>query len=152
MLARHLDARTVVVYTTVAYATIKNERSLPICSGLNSDLSALSADARGAGPSDGGLGDADNKAWRRTGKGHESNARRDTRDGPPLSGRQNPAVVFARRWQGGRFVLDCKDVAEATSVMEALPLAKERLVNLEFTALTPLTPLRLLLDGQPGRP
>ena len=50
------------------------------------------------------------------------------------------------------FVLDCKDVAEATSVMEALPLAKERLVNLEFTALTPLTPLRLLLDGQPGRP
>jgi len=28
--------------------------------------------------------------------------------------------------------------------MEALPLAKEQLVNLEFTALTPLTPLRLL--------
>jgi hypothetical protein len=54
--------------------------------------------------------------------------------------------------KGVVFVLDCKDVAEATSVMEALPLAKERLVNLEFTALTPLTPLRLLLDGQPGRP
>ena len=54
--------------------------------------------------------------------------------------------------RGVVFVLDCKDVAEATSVMEALPLAKERLVNLEFTALTPLTPLRLLLDGQPGRP
>ena len=53
MLARHLDAGTVVVYTTVAYATIKNECSLPICSGHNSDLSALSADARGAGPSDG---------------------------------------------------------------------------------------------------
>ena len=54
--------------------------------------------------------------------------------------------------KGVVFVLDCKDVAEATSVMEALPLAKERLVNLEFTALTPLTPIRLLLDGQPGRP
>src|SRR5579863_7268112 len=52
--------------------------------------------------------------------------------------------------KGVVFVLDCKDVAEATSVMEALPLAKERLVNLEFTALSPLTPLRLLLDGQPG--
>jgi len=54
--------------------------------------------------------------------------------------------------KGVVFFLDCKDVAEATSVMEALPLAKEQLVNLEFTALTPLTPLRLLLDGQPGRP
>jgi hypothetical protein len=54
--------------------------------------------------------------------------------------------------KGVVFFLGCKDVAEATSVMEALPLAKARLVNLEFTALTPLTPLRLLLDGQPGRP
>jgi hypothetical protein len=54
--------------------------------------------------------------------------------------------------KGVVFVLDCKDVTEATSVIEALPLAKERLVSLEFTALTPLTPLRLLLDGQPGRP
>ena len=54
--------------------------------------------------------------------------------------------------KGVVFFLGCKDVAEATSVMEALPLAKAQLVNLEFTALTPLTPLRLLLDGQPGRP
>jgi hypothetical protein len=54
--------------------------------------------------------------------------------------------------KGVVFFLGCKDVAEATSVMEALPLAKARLVNLEFTGLTPLTPLRLLLDGQPGRP
>jgi len=92
----------IVVYTTVAYATIKDERSFPIRSGLNSDFSAVSAIPRGPGPSDGRPGDADNKAGRRTGKGHESNARRDTRDGPPLSGRQNPAVVFARRWQGGR--------------------------------------------------
>jgi hypothetical protein len=54
--------------------------------------------------------------------------------------------------KGVVFILDCKDVAEARSVMEALPLAKAQLVNLEFTALTPLTPLRLLLDGQPRRP
>ena len=54
--------------------------------------------------------------------------------------------------KGVVFILDCKDVAEAKSVMEALPLGKEQLVNLEFTALTPLTPLRLLLDGQAGRP
>jgi hypothetical protein len=54
--------------------------------------------------------------------------------------------------KGVVLILDCKDVDEARSVMEALPLAKEQLVNLEFTALTPLTPLRLLLDGQPRRP
>ena len=54
--------------------------------------------------------------------------------------------------KGVVFILDSKDVDEARSVMEALPLAKEQLVNLEFTALTPLTPLRLLLDGQPPRP
>ena len=54
--------------------------------------------------------------------------------------------------KGVVFILDCKGVDEARSVMEALPLAKEQLVNLEFTALTPLTPLRLLLDGQPRRP
>jgi len=54
--------------------------------------------------------------------------------------------------KGVVFILDCKDVDEARSVMEALPVAKEQLVNLEFTALTPLTPLRLLLDGQPRRP
>jgi len=54
--------------------------------------------------------------------------------------------------KGVVFILDCKDVDEARSVMEALPLAKEQLVNLEFTALAPLTPLRLLLEGPPPRP
>jgi hypothetical protein len=54
--------------------------------------------------------------------------------------------------KGVIFILDCKDVAEARSVMEALPLAKAQLVNLEFTPLAPLTPLRLLLDEQPARP
>jgi hypothetical protein len=54
--------------------------------------------------------------------------------------------------KGVVFILDCKDVAEAKSVMEALPLSKEHLVNLEFTALAPLSPLRLLLGNQPARP
>jgi hypothetical protein len=54
--------------------------------------------------------------------------------------------------KGVIFILDCKDVAEARSVMEALPLAKAQLVNLAFTPLAPLTPLRLLLDEQPARP
>jgi hypothetical protein len=54
--------------------------------------------------------------------------------------------------KGVIFILDCKDVAEARSVMDGLPLSKEQLVNLEFTALAPLSPLRLLLDGQPARP
>jgi hypothetical protein len=53
--------------------------------------------------------------------------------------------------KGVIFILDCKDVAEARSVMDGLPLSKEQLVNLEFTALAPLSPLRLLLDGQPAR-
>jgi hypothetical protein len=54
--------------------------------------------------------------------------------------------------KGVIFILDCKDVAEARSMMEALPLAKQQLVNLEYTALAPLSPLGLLLDEQPSRP
>jgi hypothetical protein len=37
------------------------------------------------------------------------------------------------RTKGVVLILDCKDVAEARSVMEALPLAKAQLVNLEFS-------------------
>lgn len=54
--------------------------------------------------------------------------------------------------KGVIFILDCKDVAEARSVMVGLPLYREQLVNLEFTAMAPLAPLGLLLDGQPTRP
>ena len=53
--------------------------------------------------------------------------------------------------KGVIFILDCKDVAEARSVMEGLPLSREKLAEFEFTAMTPLAPLRLLLDGQPAR-
>jgi hypothetical protein len=54
--------------------------------------------------------------------------------------------------KGVVFILDCKDVAEARSVMDGLPLSREQLVNFEFTAIAPLAPLRLLLDGQAARP
>jgi hypothetical protein len=54
--------------------------------------------------------------------------------------------------KGVVFILDCKDVVEARSVMDGLPLSREQLVSLEFMAIAPLAPLRLLLDGQPGRP
>lgn len=150
--ARGFDTKIMVVYTTVAYAFINNEKSLAIGGGLNSDLAALSAIARGPGPSDGRPGDADNKAWRRTGKVMKV---------MPDEIRSTVRLYLdgkIRQWysradgKGVVFFLGCKDVAEATSVMEALPLARERLVNVEFTSLAPLTPLRLLLDGQPGRP
>jgi hypothetical protein len=48
-----------VVYTTVAYALVNSQRSLPIGSRLNSDLAALAAVARDPGPSGGRPGDAD---------------------------------------------------------------------------------------------
>ena len=54
--------------------------------------------------------------------------------------------------KGVIFILDCEDVADARSVMEGLPLSREKLVEFEFTAMTPLAPLSLLLDGQQVRP
>src|SRR5579871_1174908 len=57
-----------------------------------------------------------------------------------------------RQWYGrsdGRgvaFILACKDIDEARSIMGALPLYKHNFVALQFTALTPLTPLRYLLN------
>jgi hypothetical protein len=47
--------------------------------------------------------------------------------------------------KGVIFILNCGSVAEAKTLVEALPLAKANLVNLEYTALAPLTPLRLLV-------
>ena len=51
--------------------------------------------------------------------------------------------------RGVVFLLDCQDVAEAKAVMESLPLSKEALADYEYTALAPLGPLRLLLNGGP---
>jgi hypothetical protein len=52
--------------------------------------------------------------------------------------------------KGVIFILDCKDVSEAQSIMEQLPLAKQKLADYEFTAMSPLAPLSYLLGSQPG--
>jgi len=49
------------------------------------------------------------------------------------------------------FILACKDVEEARAVMEGLPLAQHHFVDLQYTALTPLTPLRYLLNDPKPR-
>lgn len=51
--------------------------------------------------------------------------------------------------RGVVFILNAASVADARAVMDSLPLAKAGLVNLEFTALGPLTPLRRLIESQP---
>ncbi|WP_246208109.1 hypothetical protein [Bradyrhizobium rifense] len=46
--------------------------------------------------------------------------------------------------RGAVFLLDVKDVAEGHAIMDALPLAKQDLVDHEYIAVGPLMPLRLL--------
>lgn len=46
--------------------------------------------------------------------------------------------------RGAIFLLDTKDVAEASEIMEELPLAKEELIDHEYIPVGPLFPLRLL--------
>ena len=43
------------------------------------------------------------------------------------------------------FIVNATTTAEATAIMDALPLAKANLADFTFTPLTPLTPLRMLL-------
>jgi hypothetical protein len=54
--------------------------------------------------------------------------------------------------KGAVFLLNTTDVAEATSIMESLPLAKEHLLDHEYIAVGPLMPLRLLLGNPPIKP
>jgi|SRR5690348_3133910 len=49
--------------------------------------------------------------------------------------------------RGGVFLLNARDIAEAESIMESLPLARENLLDHEYIAVGPLMPLRLLLAG-----
>src|SRR6266705_5556330 len=49
--------------------------------------------------------------------------------------------------RGAVFLLDIKDVAEAHSLMEGLPLAKQNLLDHEYIAVGPLLPLRLLMTN-----
>ena len=50
--------------------------------------------------------------------------------------------------RGGIFLLNTRDVAEAQSIMESLPLAKENLLDHEYIPVGPLMPLRLLMGNQ----
>ena len=47
--------------------------------------------------------------------------------------------------RGVVFIMACSSVAEAKALTDTLPLAKANLATFEFTALGPLTPLRVLL-------
>jgi hypothetical protein len=47
--------------------------------------------------------------------------------------------------RGAVFLLDARDVAEAHTVMDGLPLAKQNLIDHEYIAVGPLLPLRLLM-------
>lgn len=47
--------------------------------------------------------------------------------------------------RGAIFLLDTKDLAEASAIMDDLPLAREDLIDHEYIAVGPLFPLRLLI-------
>jgi hypothetical protein len=53
--------------------------------------------------------------------------------------------------RGGVFLLNAKDVAEAESIMDELPLAKANLLDHEYIAVSPLMPLGLLMGGQSAK-
>jgi hypothetical protein len=141
-----------VVYTTVVYALVNSQRSLPIGSGLilisplypqSPATLARAADVLVM------LTIKPDIERERVMKVMPDEIRATVR--LYLDGKIRQSYSRADG-KGVVFVLDCKDVDEARSVMEALHLARGQFVNLEFTALTPLTPLRLLLDGRPQRP
>ena len=51
---------------------------------------------------------------------------------------------------GVMFILNCSSVAEAKAITDELPLVKNHFASFEFTALTPLTPLRYLMGTPPA--
>jgi hypothetical protein len=51
--------------------------------------------------------------------------------------------------RGVVFLLDTRDVAEAQTIMEGLPLGKENLMDHEYIAVGPLLPLSLLMANRP---
>jgi hypothetical protein len=53
--------------------------------------------------------------------------------------------------RGAVFLLNTKDVAEATSIMDSLPLAKEDMLDHEYIPVGPLMPLRLLLGSEAAK-
>ena len=53
--------------------------------------------------------------------------------------------------KGAIFLLNARDVTEASSIMESLPLAKENILDHEYIPVGPLLPLRLLLASQSAK-
>ena len=53
--------------------------------------------------------------------------------------------------RGGVFLLNARDVAEAESIMESLPLARENMLDHEYIPVGPLMPLRLLVGSQSAK-
>jgi hypothetical protein len=54
--------------------------------------------------------------------------------------------------KGVIFLLNCKDVVEARTLIESLPLSKENLVDEQFIPVGPLLPLGILLrDGSTNK-
>jgi hypothetical protein len=53
--------------------------------------------------------------------------------------------------RGAIFLLNARDVAEARSIMESLPLANENMLDHEYIPVGPLMPLRLLLGSAPAK-
>jgi hypothetical protein len=51
--------------------------------------------------------------------------------------------------RGVIFLLNCKDVAEARTLIESLPLSKENLMDEQFIPVGPLMPLGMLLRDCP---
>lgn len=52
--------------------------------------------------------------------------------------------------RGAIFLLNTGDVAEAGSIMESLPLAKEGVLDHEYIPVGPLMPLGLLIESRPA--
>lgn len=63
------------------------------------------------------------------------------------------AQWFARAdGRGVVFILNCATVADAKAITDTLPLSKASLATFDYVALTPLTPLRMLIAEPPSAP
>lgn len=54
--------------------------------------------------------------------------------------------------RGVVFILNAATVADAKAIIDTLPLSKAGLATFEYVALTPLTPLRMLIAEPPSAP
>jgi hypothetical protein len=54
--------------------------------------------------------------------------------------------------RGAVFLLNARDLEDAKSILESLPLAHENMLDHEYIPVGPLMPLRLLLGSAPAKP